>query len=76
MNINERKTNQELDFFNQRLDEIRMSGYERLKAKARFAQAEAMAAALFGAAHAIVRLYKRLTAKPAHPPATTAPSAG
>lgn len=76
MSINERETNQNRDFFNQRLDEIRMSGHERLKAKARFAQAEAMAAALFGAAQAIARLYKRLTAKRAHPASTTAPSTG
>jgi len=76
MNRDSSKTNQELNFFNQRLDEIRMSGHERLKAKARFAQAEAMAAALFGAAQAIARLYKRLTTKSAHPTSTTAPSAG
>jgi len=70
------KSNEDMEFFNQRLDEIRMSGYERLKAKARFAQAEAIADAVFGAANAIARLFKRLTAKPSHPSAPTAPSVG
>jgi len=45
------KTNETLEFFNSRLDEVRMSGTERLKAKARLAQAEAFAdavAAVFG----------------------------
>ncbi len=37
------KTNDNLEFFNSRLDEIRMNGHERLKAKARVAQAEAFA---------------------------------
>ncbi len=76
MNVKVSKTNQDLDFFNQRLDEIRMSGHERLKAKARFAQAEAVADAIVGAAQGVARLFKRLTARPAHPPARNAPSAG
>ena len=75
MNVNVSKTNENLDFFNQRLDEIRMSDHERLKAKARFAQAEAIADAVFAAAQGIARLFKRLTAK-SHPAAPTAPSAG
>lgn len=73
MSINERETNQNRDFFNQRLDEIRMSGHERLKAKARFAQAEAVADALSVAIHWIARQFKRLAAKPGH---RAAPSAG
>ena len=76
MNVKVSKTKQDLDFFNQRLDEIRMSGHERLKAKARFAQAEAIADAVFAVAQGMVRLFKRLTAKSAHPAAPTAPSAG
>ena len=76
MNVNVSKTNENLDFFNQRLDEIQMSGHERMKAKARFAQAEAIADAVFAAAQGMARLYKRLTAKSAHPAAPTAPSAG
>jgi hypothetical protein len=76
MNVNISKTNQNFDFFNQRLDEIRMNGHDRLKAKARFAQAEAVADALFAAAQWVARLFKRLTDKSAHPAAPTAPSAG
>jgi hypothetical protein len=76
MNINASKTNQESDFLNQRLDEIRMSGHERLMAKARLARAEAVADALFVAAQAVARLFKRLTAKAARPAAPTALSAG
>jgi hypothetical protein len=76
MTGNVSKTNEDLDFFNRRLDEIQMSGHERLKAKARFAQAEAVADALFAAAHGIARLFKRLTARPAHPGTPAAPSAG
>jgi len=73
MKSNVSKTNQSLDFFNQRLDEIRMNGHERLKAKARFAQAEAVADALSVAIHWIARQFKRLAAKPGH---RAAPSAG
>jgi hypothetical protein len=76
MNLNVSKTNENLDFFNRRLDEIRMSGHERLKAKARLAQAEAVADAIFAAAQWVARLFKRLTDKPAHPSTPTAPSAG
>ena len=73
MKSNVSKTNQSLDFFNQRLDEIHMNGHERLKAKARFAQAEAVADALSVAIHWIARQFKRLAAKPGH---RAAPSAG
>ena len=76
MNVKVSKTKQDLTFFNQRLDQIRMSGHERLKAKARFAQAEAIADAVFAVAQGIARLFKRLTAKSEHPAAPTAPSAG
>ena len=51
MNEKVSKTNESRAFFNARLDEIRMNGHERLKAKARMAQAEAFAdaiGALFG----------------------------
>jgi hypothetical protein len=76
MNAKVSKTNASLDFLNSRLDEVRMSGHERLKAKARLAQAEAVAEALFGAFRGVRSLYVRLTAKPAHPAGPTAPSAG
>ncbi len=64
MNVKISKTNASLDFFNSRLDEVRMSGHERLKAKARLAQAEAVADALFGAFGGVRRLLRRLTASP------------
>lgn len=76
MKLEVSKTNEYLAFFNQRLDEIQMSGHERLKAKARFAQAEAIADALFAAGHGISRFFKRLTTRPAHPGTPAAPSAG
>jgi hypothetical protein len=76
MNVKVSKTKQDLDFFNKRLDEIRMSGHERLKARAHFAQAEAIADAVFAVAQGIARLFKRLTARSAHPAAPTAPSTG
>ena len=76
MNVNVSKTNENLDFFNQRLDEIQISGHERMKAKARVAQAEAIADAVFAVAQGIARLFKRLTAKSEHPAAPTARSAG
>lgn len=76
MKENVSKTNQDREFFNRRLDEIRMSGHERLKAKARFAQAEAIVGALFAAGQAIARLFKRLTARPAQPGTPATPFAG
>ncbi len=50
-----RKTNASLAFFNNRLDEIRMNGQERLKAKARLAQSEAFANAVV----TLIGLFKR-----------------
>lgn len=75
MNEKVSKTNRDREFFNRRLDEIRMSGHERLKAKARFAQAEAIVGALFAAGQAIARVFKRLTTKSAHPGTPAAPFA-
>ena len=76
MNEKISKANENSEFFNGLIDEIRMSGHERLKAKARFAQTEAVADAVFATAQGIARLFKRLTAKTEHPGAPTAPSAG
>jgi len=76
MNKDVSKANEEASFFNRRLDEVCMSDHERLKAKARFAQAEAIADAVFAVAQGAARLFKRLTAKSTHPAAPTAPSAG
>ena len=65
MNAKISKTNENLEFFNSRLDEVRMSGHERLKAKAQLARAEAMADMVFDALSAIGRFAKTLFAKPA-----------
>ena len=56
------KANEDLEFLNRRLDEIQMSDLERLRARARLAQAEAVAGALVALAHGIARLFKPLTA--------------
>lgn len=57
------KTNDDLDFLNRRLDEIQMSDLERLRARARLAQAEAVASAIASLAHGIARLFKTFTAR-------------
>jgi hypothetical protein len=51
------KTNDNLEFFNSRLDEIRLSGHERLKAKAHLARAEAFAEAVSAVYKAIAGLF-------------------
>jgi len=57
MNRKISKTKANEAFFNARLDAIRMSSHERLRAKASLARAEAFA----DAAVAIINLIKRLT---------------
>ena len=57
------KTNEDLEFLNRRLDEIQMSDPERLRARARVAQAEAVAGAIVAVAHGIARLFKSLTTR-------------
>jgi hypothetical protein len=57
------KTNDDLDFLNRRLDEIQMSDLERLRARARLAQAEAVASAIAALAHGIARLFKPVTTR-------------
>lgn len=66
------KTNQSLAFLNARLDDVRMSGHERLKAKARLAQAEAIADAVFGTIALGKRLLKSLLTRPVRRPTTSA----
>ena len=53
------KSNDSLASLNARLDEIRMSGHERLMAKAYLARAEAVADAMTAMAGAIRRWYDR-----------------
>jgi len=72
MNAKISKTNESIAFFNARLDEVRMSGHERLRAKARLAQTEAIAQAVFDLAGFGKRLLKSLTARPLRRPTTSA----
>lgn len=58
------KTNENLAYFNGRLDEIRMSGHERLKAKAHLARAEAVADATAALINLVMRLLKTLVVRP------------
>ena len=76
MKVKVSKSNVEMDFFNSRIDQIQMSGHERLRAKARFAQAEAMADALATVGRGIARLFRSATAKTSSPTGRSAPSAG
>jgi hypothetical protein len=66
------KANAESEYFDRRLDEIRMSGHARLKAKAQFAQAEAIADALVAAVRGIGRLFGMPARKPGRRAATSA----
>jgi hypothetical protein len=65
------KTNADLDYFNSRLDEISLSGYERIKAKAHLARAEAFADAVEFVIRSIGRLFQG-SDKPAGRTATSA----
>jgi hypothetical protein len=58
------RTNSSLDFLNTRLDEIQMSNYERLRAKARLAQAEAIANAVAEFFNLAKRLLTALVVRP------------
>jgi hypothetical protein len=69
------KTNDSLEFFNARLDEVRLSGHERLKAKAHLARAEAFAEAVSFVTRAIAKLFHG-SDKAAAPATRTATSAG
>ena len=72
MNEKISKAKENLEFFNGLIDEIRINGHERLRAKARLAQGEAMASAmveLFGFGK---RLIHALIARPARRPTTSA----
>lgn len=58
------KTNSNLEFLNARLDEVQMSNYERLRAKARLAQAEAIADAVAELINLTKRLLTALIVRP------------
>ena len=72
MNQKISKTNENIAFFNARLDEVRMSGHERLRAKARLAQTEAIADTVFGLISIGKRLLKSLVARAVRRPTTSA----
>lgn len=75
MNEEISKSNVDVNYFSRRLDEIRMSGSERLKAKAQLARAEAIADLLASACSGIGRVFKALTARNPRTPRHPAPSA-
>ena len=58
------KTNQSETFFNALLDEVRMNGDERLRAKASLARAEAFADAVVNLIDLAKRLLKALVVRP------------
>lgn len=66
------KANQSIEFFNARIDEIRINGHERLRAKARLAQGEAIAEILVESVGLGQRLLKWLFARPVRRPTTSA----
>jgi hypothetical protein len=67
------KTNENLEFFNALIDEIQINGHERLRAKARLAQGEAMADAFVGFFGLGKRLLKALVSvRPVRRPTTSA----
>lgn len=61
------KTNENLEFLYRRLNEVQMSGYERARAKAQLARADAVADLVFAAFRGIGRLFKTTADKPARP---------
>jgi nitric oxide reductase activation protein len=54
----------ELDLLLKRLDEVRMTESDRIRAKAHLARAEAVADAVAGVGPALRRLYRRLVVRP------------
>ena len=66
------KTNETLAFFNDRLDHVRMTGHERIAAKARLAQSEAIADAVFELIGYVKRQLRALTVRPVRRPSTSA----
>jgi len=66
------KTNVSSAFFSDRLDEVRISSHERIKAKAQLQRAEAVADAIAGGIHLIKRAFRALTARPYRRPTHSA----
>ena len=64
MNRKISKTNADAAFFDALLDEVRMNGHERLRAKASMARAEAFADAIVGLFDLAKRLLTTLVVRP------------
>jgi hypothetical protein len=64
------KSNADWEYFNGRLDEVRMTSHERLRAKAQLARAEAVADLVSQAVRGIARLFKHEPAGPNRPAAS------
>ena len=64
MNVKVIKTNCNLDFLNARLDEVRMSNHERLRAKASLARSVAVVDAAVEIINLVKRLLKTLILRP------------
>jgi hypothetical protein len=60
------KTNEDAEFFNALLDEVRINGTERLRAKASFERAEAFADAVVACVNLVKRLLNTLVLRPYH----------
>ena len=58
------KSSKELEILFRRLDEVRMSERERIRAKAHLERAEAVARLIAGAGKALERLYRKLVVRP------------
>ena len=52
------KTNADLEYLNSRLDDVRLSAYDRIRAKAQLARAEAFADAFEFVVRGITRLFQ------------------
>ena len=64
MNQKDSKTNQDLDFFNARIDALQIGSYERIKAKAELARMEAIADAIAAIGRGARGLLKTLVFRP------------
>lgn len=64
MNVMNSKTNENLEFLYTRLDEVHMSDYDRIKAKAHMARTEAIADAAFALGRRLRSLLKALVIRP------------
>lgn len=68
MNREVSKSNEDWELIDARLAEVRLQGYERLKAKAQLERAEAFADALVWLSGAVKRAVKQLFDRPYHRP--------